>query len=123
VDVAVSQGTLFPGAQSDADKLVTLCWIDSELVAYSAARLAAPYRYDCGVYLRRGALGSRIAAHPIGARFARLNQAVFRFEYPAYLAGSMIHIKLPAFNPFNQMLQGLDEVVSYSMTLTGASAR
>jgi hypothetical protein len=119
VDVALSQGTLFPGAQSDADKLVTLCWVGGELVAYSAARLTAPYLYALDGYLRRGCLGTAIAEHPAGTRFARLNQAVFRFEYPPHLAGSTIHIKLPAFNPFNQMLEGLDRIPSYSTTLRG----
>jgi hypothetical protein len=119
VDVALSQGALFPGSQSDADKLVTLCWIAGELVAYSAARLVAPYLYACDGYLRRGCLGTVIADHPAGARFARLNQAVFRFEYPAYLKGTTVHVKLPAFNRFNQMMEGLDRVQSYSLTLTG----
>jgi hypothetical protein len=119
VDLAISQGTLSPGAKSDADKLVTLCWVGGELVAYSAARLAAPYLYALDGYLRRGCLGTAIAEHPAGTRFARLNQAVFRFEYPAYLKGATVHVKLPAFNKFNQMLEGLDRVQSYNLTLTG----
>jgi hypothetical protein len=119
VDLALSQGVLFPGNEADAQKLVTLCRIDAELISYTSATLAAPFQYVLGGFLRRGIFGTQIIDHAIGAPFARLNQAVFRFEYPPYLAGSTIHVKLPAFNRFNQMLEGLDRIPSYSTTLRG----
>jgi hypothetical protein len=122
VGMALSQGVLHPGSQSDADKFVTLCWVDGELVAYTAARLAAPWTYAIEGYKRRGCFGTPILDHRAGAPFARLNQAVWRFEYPPNLIGHPVHVKLPAFNEFMGQLQGLDQVPSYSLTLTGASA-
>jgi hypothetical protein len=119
VGLALSQGVLHPGNQRDADLHVTLCWVEGELVAYTAARLTAPYIYALNGYLRRGVFGTPISDHAAGAPFARLNQAVFRFEYPPNLAGEQVYVKLPAFNVFSQQLQGLDLVEAHTITLKG----
>jgi hypothetical protein len=117
VDMAISQGKLHPGSRSDADKFVTLCLVGDEFVAYTNARLTSPFVYTLDGYIRRGVFGTAAADHSAGTSFVRLNQAIFRFEIPPHLKGSTIHVKLPAFNEFNGMLQSLDQVQSHSMTL------
>jgi hypothetical protein len=82
-----------------------------------------PYEYCLDRRLRRGAFGTPTKAHAAGAQFARLNGAVSRHQYPAHLAGHTIYVKLPAFNPHYQQLQGLDEVPHYTMMITGASVK
>jgi hypothetical protein len=123
VDVAASNGVIYPGASSDADLFTTLCWTNGELFSYSAATLMGPHLYQFHTRLRRGAFGSPIKGHPAGTAFARLNGAVFRYEYPAHFVGQTVHVKLPAFNEHYQWLQGLDEVQAHSLVLTGASAK
>ncbi|MBV9858764.1 MAG: hypothetical protein JO038_01460, partial [Alphaproteobacteria bacterium] len=39
VDLSASQGQLLSGTLSDAENLLTLCWVDGELIAYQTAIL------------------------------------------------------------------------------------
>src|SRR6185436_13861080 len=55
-------GLVLSGTQADADNLVTLCYVDDELVSYRTATLTAAYKYDL-TYLRRGIYGTVINAH------------------------------------------------------------
>jgi hypothetical protein len=123
IDVAASNGVLYPGAPSDADLYTTICWTDGELFSYSAATLVGPHLYQLHTRLRRGVFGSIVKHHPAGAPFARLNGAVFRHQYPAHFIGQTIYVKLPACNEHYQWQQGLDVVSAYSLVLTGASAK
>jgi hypothetical protein len=123
VNVAPSLGEIHPGADRDADMFTTLCWINDELIAHTTAPLVGPYEYQLGRRLRRGVFGTTIKDHAAGAQFARLNGAIWRHQYPAHLAGHTIYVKLPAFNPHYQQLQGLDEVPYYTLTVTGASVK
>jgi hypothetical protein len=123
VDVAMSRGMLYPGARSDADMFSTACLIGDELIAYTGAQLYAPHLYRLTGYMRRGIFGSPIGNHQPGDQFVRLNQSIFRFEFPPNLVGQRVHVKLPAFNEFNQMMEGLDAVGARDLVLTGASAQ
>ena len=123
VYVGRSRGQIHPGADSDADQFMTLCWVGGEFLAHTAATLIALHQYRMDKRFRRGVFSTSIKDHPVGTPFVRLNQGIFRAPYPAHLVGATIHVKLPSFNEHQQMLQTLDEVPSYSMTITGMSAK
>jgi hypothetical protein len=121
VDLTESQGQLLSGTQADADAYVTLCFCGGELVSYETATLTATYKYGL-TYLRRGAYGTAIAAHAVGAPFARFgpnDPSLFRYSYPASFVGQTIYLKLPGFNIFGQALQDLAGVTAFSYTLLG----
>ena len=122
VDLTESQGQLLSGTQADADGYVTLCFCGGELLSYETATLTATCKYAL-TYLRRGAYGTTISAHPSGAPFARFgpnDPSLFRYTYPASFVGQTIYLKLPGFNIFGQALQGLAGVSAYGYTLNGA---
>jgi hypothetical protein len=123
VDVSFTRGVIHPGSEADADLLVTLCWVGGELIAHTDATLVGPGRYRMGGALRRGALGTPVTEHPIRTPFARLGPATFRMPYPAHWVGATVYVKLPAFNEFELLPQGLDEVPAHSLLLTGVSAK
>jgi hypothetical protein len=122
VDLAMSNGRLYSGTRADADGLVTLCCVDSELMAYETATLTSLDNYDLS-YLRRGAYGSRIAAHAAGAPFARFgptDPSVLKYTYPASYVGRTIYLKLPAFNIYGGAVQSLAQVEPTTFSLLGA---
>jgi len=83
--------------------------------------LTAAYNYDL-TYLRRGAYGAAITAHPAGTPFARFgpnDPSLFRYRYPASFVGQSVFIKLPGFNIFGQALQDIASVSAYGYTLAG----
>jgi len=125
VDLTQSHGQLLSGTQADADAYVTLCYCDRELVSYETATLIAPYKYNL-TYLRRGAYGTAIGSHAIGANFARFgpnDPSLFRYAYAASFIGSPVYVKLPAFNIFGQELQGLALASAYSYVLLGTGGQ
>lgn len=119
VDLTVSQGELLAGTQTDADNAATLCYADGELIAYTAATLTAPNRYDLGTYLRRGVYGTPIGTHLTGASFARLDQAMFRYEYTPDMVGKTIYLKFTSFNIYGGGTQDLAGVTEYQYTIQG----
>ena len=124
IDLTQSQGQLLSGTQADADNLVTLCYVDGELISYKTAMLTAAYQYDL-TYLRRGAYGTAINAHSAGSKFARFgpnDPSLFRYRYSRNFVGQTIYVKLPAFNIFGQSLQDLSGLAPDTYTLTGAGA-
>jgi hypothetical protein len=110
VDLTESQGALLPGTNADADQANTLCYVDGEFVAYSAATLTAQYQYALGGYLRRGLYGSSIASHATGASFARLDAGIFRYPYSADQIGQNLYVKFAAFNPWGGGEQDLADI-------------
>ncbi len=124
IDLTQSQGQLLSGTQADADNLVTLCYVDGELVSYRTATLTAAYEYDL-TYLRRGVYGTAINAHSANSKFARFgpsDPSLFRYRYSRNFVGQTIYVKLPAFNIFGQALQDLSGLAPEIYTLTGAGA-
>ena len=122
VDLAQSQGQLLSGTQADADSLLTLCYVDGELISYQNATLTAAYKYDL-TYLRRGVYGTAVNAHSTDSNFARFgpgDQSLFKYRFPGNFVGQTIHVKLPAFNMFGQALQDLSGLAADTYTLTGA---
>jgi hypothetical protein len=129
VDLGETRGTLAAGTQADADNGNTLCLVDRELVTYQQATLTGQWKYDLGKsgtnpgYLRRGYYGTTAAAHASGAPFARLRPGTyFTLGYGAGDIGSTVYVKLLSFNQWRGGRQTLDQVSSYSHTLTAPPA-
>lgn len=119
VTLASPRVQLVGGTQADADAGRTLALIDGEMVAYATATLTGPSTYRLS-YLRRGMYGTGIAAHVAGASFARLDDALFRYDLPAAYVGQRLYIKLTSFNLFDAAEQSLADVQAYTYTPVGA---
>jgi hypothetical protein len=118
VDLTESQGQLVSVSATDAANLLTLCYVGGELLAYQTAALTAAYKYDLST-LYRGAYGSTITDHPVGAQFARLDGAIGRFPYPSSLIGQTAYLKFPSMNIVGGGLQSLASVPAYTYLVNG----
>jgi hypothetical protein len=56
VDLIPGAGAIDAGTTADADAGATLCFVDGEIIAYSAAAISGPEQYTMDTYLRRGPL-------------------------------------------------------------------
>ncbi len=119
VDLSESRGALFSVSATDAQNLVTLSWVDGELLSYQTAALTASHTYDLTV-LYRGAYDTPIASHPTGTQFVRLDSAVGHFPYPSNLIGQTVHFKFVSLNIVGGGIQDLGSVPDYTYTITGA---
>jgi hypothetical protein len=117
VDLSTSNGSITAAPQSSADALATLSYVDSEIVAYSAANLTSPNNYSFSTYIRRGQVGSNIGAHLAGTTFMRLNEAVQKFDISPGLFGTTLQIKLPAYNTQGGGQQDLAAATPYPFTV------
>lgn len=113
-----TDGQILAGAQADVDAFSTLCYVGGELVAYRDATLLAARRYGLG-YLRRGLYGTGAVAHSTGAPFARLDQAVFKYDVLDTYVGKTIYLKFTSFNAYGKEQQNLAEVTAYSYSVAG----
>ena len=119
VDVSESRGQLLSVSATDAANLVTLCYMGGELFAYQTASLTGAHRYNLTT-LYRGAYGTVAASNPAGTQFARIDQSVGQFPYPATLVGQTIFLKFLSFNIVGGAVQNLAEVPTYTYTATGS---
>ena len=118
VDLTESQGQLVSVSAADAANLVTLCYVDGELLAYQTAILTAAGHYSL-TNLYRGAYGTTIADHPSGTQFARLDGSVGRFTYPNSLIGQTIYLKFASMNIVGGGLQSLASLPAYTYVVKG----
>jgi len=119
VTLASPRVQLLSGTQADADAGRTLALIGVEMVAYATATLTAPSTYSLS-YLRRGLYGTPVAAHAAGTAFARLDEALFRYDLPAAYVGQRLYLKLTSYNLFGAAEQSLADVPAYTYTPVGA---
>jgi hypothetical protein len=110
VDLSASNGALTSATQATTDAGGTMCLVDGELVGFETAA----NRYSLSAYLRRGMLGTSIAAHSAGAPFVRLDSAVFAFPYNAQQAGRTASVKFQSFNLWGEAATPLSECVAYT---------
>ncbi|MBI3444569.1 MAG: hypothetical protein HY055_04255 [Magnetospirillum sp.] len=125
VDLGESRGQLQAADLIDAQSLNTLCWVASpagggELLAYKDATLVGPDQYDLG-YLVRGAFGTDIVAHPIGADFMRLDGAVFKYPFRADQIGKTILFKLQSHNIWGGGIEDRAQLQAYTYTIRGSA--
>ncbi len=120
VNLAESGGVLSSGSAADAALGNTLCIVDSELLSYETATLTSASHYSLTT-LYRGFYGTAIASHSSGAQFARLDNAVFKFNLPPQYIGVELYIKLQSFNVFGGGIEALSSCMAYTYTPTGAA--
>lgn len=113
VDLTASRGALSTVPQAQADALITLSYVDGELLAYRTATLTSAYNYNL-TYLRRGKEWTNSGAHSAGAKFMRLDSAIFKVDCPANWVGTTLYIKLLSFNSAGAGLQSLADVAAHT---------
>jgi hypothetical protein len=121
VDLTMSAGTLAPATNVDAQSGVTLVLVDDELLAYGAATLTGVSSYSL-TSLERGLHGTSSAAHSVGARFLRLDDAIFRYTFPTAYVGRTVYFKFQSFNIFGESTQDMSACAAFSYTLIGSGA-
>lgn len=117
LEVQLLSGDLLSGSRTDAENLNTLCWVDDELLAYETASLVDNQKYNLH-YLNRGAGNTAIVSHPVGSKFVRLDDAIFKYAFNKTEIGKKIFIKFTSFNTFGMSEQSLADVEEYEHTLT-----
>ena len=121
VDLGISRGVLATATAADADNFATLCLVENELLSYETATLVTGNQYNLTTYLRRGILGTAAAAHGIGAKFMRVDEQVFRYQFDPVLIGQTVYLKFQGFNRLGLMLQDLANVTAHSYAIVGTS--
>lgn len=123
VDLLMSNGELEDAASGyDAQSGVTVSYVGNssgyELLSYEDAELTGTSAYDLDS-LWRGQYGTTIGAHSSGDDFARLDEAVFKYDLPEAYVGQTLYIKLQSFNIFGDAVEDISTVTTYSYTPTG----
>ena len=119
LSVEISAGQITGGTEQDSRDLLTLCYVDGEFLAYANAELKGVGRYTLG-NLTRGAYGSAIDTHAAGSKFARIDEALFKYTVPRNWIGRTVWVKLVSYNVFSGGIQDLASVPAYSYTIKGA---
>lgn len=120
VDLSISGGNLTGGTQGDADLNNLLSYVNGELISFQTATLTAANKYDLEDYIRRGVYNTLIQSHALGAPFARLDDAMFRYEYESSMVGKEIYLKFLTFNRYGGGFQSLDDVAAYRFLIGGS---
>lgn len=120
VDLSVSHGELISGTLADRDDLLTLCYVDGELISFQTATLTAANKYNL-TSLRRGAHGTPVGVHNVDTKFVRLDDAVFRYAYEATDIGKTLYVKLRSLNTFDSGAEELATLTPYAYTIVGAA--
>jgi hypothetical protein len=121
VNMEENSGPLDAGSTADADQGNTRCYVDGEILSYSALSLSGQNQYTMGTYIRRGQMGSAIASHAYGSEFLRLDDAVFQFEYDPSWIGQTIYFKFQSFNTFNNSPQDVSTLTPVTFAIPGQS--
>ena len=119
LSVEISAGQMTGGTEQDSRDLLTLCYVDGEFLAYANAELKGVGRYTLG-NLTRGAYGSAIDSHAAGSKFARVDEALFKYAVPRNWIGRTVWVKLVSYNVFSGGIQDLASVPAYSYAIKGA---
>ena len=116
-NVIINQGALKGGSHVDAERANTLCWVDGECLSYETAQLQLNGDYALGGIIR-GQYGTNDTAHNAGARFVRVDEALYHAPYRKEDIGKQVYFKFTSFNMYGSNEQGLDEVQAYPYTIT-----
>ena len=119
VNLTIDGGALNSGTETDADNATTLCYLDGELISYSACALSGPEQYTMGTYIRRGLMGTTPASHAIGAEFLRLDNTIFKYAYGPSWVGKTIYLKFQSFNSYGNAAQDASTLTAYTYTPAG----
>ena len=89
-----------------------------ELVSYETATLTGLNTYNL-TSLRRGVYGTYPFDHPLGAAFARLDQASFIYTVDPTFKGGTLYFKFLSFNAYGNQLQTLSQVTPVLVGIGG----
>jgi hypothetical protein len=122
IDVTESGGVLSTAVTTaDADAARTASLVDAEIVSFGTVTSTGAFDYDL-TYLRRGVYNTTIAAHSIGAPFARIDpSAVFVHTLPQQYVGVTLYFKLPSFNKFGNAQESIADATAYTYVPTGVA--
>lgn len=112
VSVKLNQGSMKGGTHIDAERANTLSWIDGEALSYEGAQLQTDGSYKL-TGLVRGQYATVPTDHASGARFIRIDEALYRHSYRKEDIGKTVYLKFTSMNLFGTNEQGLDEVQAY----------
>jgi hypothetical protein len=119
VNMAMSGAELTSAASAtDAANGVTVSYVDGELVSYQTATLTGTDAYTL-TQLYRKLYGTTVGAHAIGTNFARLDDAIFKYDLPADYIGDTLYIKFQSYNIFGGAVEDLASCVAYTYVPTG----
>jgi len=117
VDLTASNGALASSNSANANIGSTLCLIGTEIVSYQTATLTSANHYGL-TNLRRGLYGTTIASHASGQTFARLDEALFKYDYGSLALGTTMYVKLQSFNTFGRAIEDISTVTAYTVQLS-----
>jgi len=120
-------GQLLSGSTLDAQRLSTLCMVRQngsggvpEYFAYETATLTGTNAYTLSGLVRKAYDSVGVTTQPIGAKFVRLDQAIFKGEQlDPSMIGKQLKFKFTSFNVYGGAMQDLAEVAEYTYTVTG----
>ncbi len=121
VKLAENCPALASATKSAADNLTTMCYVDGEFIAYSAASATAQNTYTLNSYIRRGCMGTPIESHAAGSLFLRLDNSVFRYQYDPTWQGKTVYFKFQAVNQFGMNPQPLSNLTAVSFTISNSN--
>jgi hypothetical protein len=122
VNLVPGSAALESGTQADADQGNTLCYVDGEVISYSACAVTGADQYTAGTYIRRGVMGSTEAAHAAGAPFLRLDDSVLKYTYDPSWAGMTVYLKFQSFNRFGNSAQDLSTLTPVTFNVSSTAA-
>lgn len=114
----VGNYSLESGTTADADNDNTLCYVDGELISYSACAITGAQQYTMGTYIRRGQLGSSIGSHASGSQFLRVDSSVFRYGVDPTWVGKTVYLKFQSFNLFGNSPQDLSTLTPVTFVVS-----
>jgi hypothetical protein len=119
VDLSMSAGELSDAASpSDAAAGVTASYVDGEILSYEDAVLSSADHFNCtGLY--RALYGTTVGAHAVGTAFARLDDAIFKFDLTQDYIGKTLYLKFQSYNIFGGGLEDLSTCVAYTFSPGG----
>lgn len=126
IDISESFGSLSPFSQQAADAGLSAAMIETggvvEIIDFTDVTLTGPGQYDLDTYIRRGQLGTAIAAHSAGNQFALLGPNSIVIPYDPALIGQTIFLKFAARSADGSNLQDLSAVPAHGVLLVGPAA-
>jgi hypothetical protein len=119
VNLSMSDGELSDAASpSDAAAGVTASYIDGEILSYENTTLTGANSYNC-TNLYRALYGTTVGAHAIGTNFARLDDAVFKFDLTDDYIGKTLYLKFQSYNIFGGAAEDLASCTAYVVVPAG----
>lgn len=118
VTLAESLGELVSVSADDAATFATISRVGTEFISYETATLTALNAYDLST-IYRALYQSNAVDHPSGTSFARLDEAIFKFNLPKDIIGVPLWFKFQSFNLWGNTPEDLSTCVAYTYTPSG----